>query len=163
MSAPARPTSKAKPRRAPPVLPGQLELFGAPEASPVTETPIPAAPTTPTPKSRALRNPHRRAPSKDRLAKPTTTAIAAPAPPAAVTAPMSHPNSKPAPASPDEWWTTRIVCAFLKISRKTLWERRRDQALGFPSPLHLGSARNLYRASAVRAWAERMAADARSA
>jgi predicted DNA-binding transcriptional regulator AlpA len=50
-----------------------------------------------------------------------------------------------------------MACSFLKISRKTLWERRRDPALKFPQPVHLGGARNLYRASAIRAWAERMA------
>jgi predicted DNA-binding transcriptional regulator AlpA len=51
-----------------------------------------------------------------------------------------------------------MTCAFLKISRKTLWERRRDPLLCFPQPVHLGGTRNLYRASAIREWAERMAA-----
>lgn len=59
----------------------------------------------------------------------------------------------------DEWWTTRMTCSFLKISRKTLWERRRDPLLNFPQPVQLGGARNLYRASAVRAWCEQMAAE----
>lgn len=45
----------------------------------------------------------------------------------------------------------------LKISRKTLWERRKDKSLGFPRPVQLGGARNLYRASAIRNWAEAMA------
>lgn len=57
----------------------------------------------------------------------------------------------------DEWWTTRMVCAFLKISRKTLWERRRKAALDFPRPVNLGGSRNVYRASAVRAWADALA------
>jgi predicted DNA-binding transcriptional regulator AlpA len=57
----------------------------------------------------------------------------------------------------DEWWTTRMVCAFLKISRKTLWERRRNEALVFPRPVNLGGSRNVYRASAVRAWADALA------
>jgi predicted DNA-binding transcriptional regulator AlpA len=61
------------------------------------------------------------------------------------------------PFAKDEWWTTRMVCAFLKISRKTLWERRRNAALDFPRPVNLGGSRNVYRASAVRAWAETMA------
>lgn len=50
-----------------------------------------------------------------------------------------------------------MACSFLKISRKTLWERRRDAALSFPQPVQLGGTRNLYRASAIRGWAERMA------
>jgi len=75
------------------------------------------------------------------------------------TAPISA-DSKPEPAAwapREEWWTSKMVCAFLKISRKTLWERRRTEGLGFPQPVQLGGARNLYRASAVRAWAEGMA------
>jgi predicted DNA-binding transcriptional regulator AlpA len=70
-------------------------------------------------------------------------------------------NPQPAtaqqPLAPDEWWTTRMTCAFLKISRKTLWERRRDPDLDFPQPVQLGGTRNVYRASAVKAWAEGMA------
>ena len=50
-----------------------------------------------------------------------------------------------------------MTCAFLKISRKTLWERRKDERLGFPQPVQLGGARNLYRASAIRSWADAMA------
>lgn len=49
-----------------------------------------------------------------------------------------------------------MTCAFLKISRKTLWERRRDPSLNFPQPVQLGGTRNVYRASAVRGWADRM-------
>lgn len=72
--------------------------------------------------------------------------------------PARRPAPAPAaPAATDEWWTTRMACSFLKISRKTLWERRRDEALGFPQPVQLGGSRNLYRASAIRGWAERMA------
>lgn len=67
------------------------------------------------------------------------------------------PTHQPPPAT-DEWWTTRMTCAFLKISRKTLWERRRDPDLNFPQPVQLGGTRNVYRASAVRAWAENLAA-----
>lgn len=71
--------------------------------------------------------------------------------------PKPTPAANPLPLVADEWWTTRMTCAFLKISRKTLWERRKDQRLGFPQPVHLGSARNLYRASAIRSWADAMA------
>ena len=79
--------------------------------------------------------------------------------------PAEPPRPKPAlvanplPPAADEWWTTRMTCAFLKISRKTLWERRKDQSLGFPPPVQLGGARNLYRASAIRSWADAMAED----
>lgn len=76
------------------------------------------------------------------------------APPAS---PKPAPAANPLPPAADEWWTTRMTCAFLKISRKTLWERRKDQSLGFPQPVQLGGARNLYRASAIRSWAEDMA------
>jgi predicted DNA-binding transcriptional regulator AlpA len=69
--------------------------------------------------------------------------------------PASHSSNEP--FAKDEWWTTRMVCAFLKISRKTLWERRRNADLDFPRPFNLGGSRNVYRASAVRAWAETMA------
>lgn len=163
MTAPARPASRTRQRRAPTVLPGQLDLFGGLEPAPVAEPPSATAPHKPAPKIEAKRNPPRHAPSKARLAESASTPLAAPAPPAVLPVKSVQPGTKPAAAPTDEWWTTRIVCAFLKISRKTLWERRRDKGLGFPSPLHLGSARNLYRASAVRAWAERMAADTRSA
>lgn len=71
--------------------------------------------------------------------------------------PKPVPVPNPLPPAADEWWTTRMTCAFLKISRKTLWERRKDESLGFPQPVQLGGARNLYRASAVRNWAEAMA------
>lgn len=70
----------------------------------------------------------------------------------------SAPAAFPAVQATDEWWTTRMTCSFLKISRKTLWERRRDPSLAFPQPVQLGGARNLYRAAAVRGWAERIAA-----
>lgn len=71
---------------------------------------------------------------------------------------LPPPSASPAPLASDEWWTTRMACSFLKISRKTLWERRRDPTLSFPQPVQLGGTRNLYRASAIRGWAESMAA-----
>ncbi len=72
----------------------------------------------------------------------------------------AKPPASPPPQQPmvsDEWWTTRMVCAFLKISRKTLWERRRNAMLDFPRPVSLGGSHNVYRASAIRAWADAMA------
>lgn len=88
------------------------------------------------------------------LPEPPSPANGRPEPPAR---PKSTPATNPLPPAADEWWTTRMTCAFLKISRKTLWERRKDQSLGFPHPVQLGGARNLYRASAVRNWAESIA------
>lgn len=85
---------------------------------------------------------------------PRTTANDTPAKPPRL---KPVPAANPLPPAADEWWTTRMTCAFLKISRKTLWERRKDESLGFPQPVQLGGARNLYRASAVRSWAERIA------
>lgn len=61
------------------------------------------------------------------------------------------------PVETDQWWTTDQVCAFLKLGRKAIWERRRNPLLEFPKPANLGGGRNHYRASAIRDWAERMA------
>lgn len=77
--------------------------------------------------------------------------------PAPSARPKPVPAPDPLPPAADEWWTTRMTCAFLKISRKTLWERRKDESLRFPQPVQLGGARNLYRASAIRSWAEAIA------
>ena len=109
--------------------------------------------------------------------KPTPTsqfdlfAAPAPAPPAPMAPPPNPANDRPVaplrgspqpaagqpPPATDEWWTTRMTCAFLKISRKTLWERRRDPELNFPQPVQLGGTRNVYRASAIRLWADAIA------
>lgn len=100
------------------------------------------------------------APSLERpLVPPPQSNNAAPARPTETRAKPKPPNAAPleAPVISDEWWTTRMVCAFLKISRKTLWERRRNSALDFPRPVNLGGSRNVYRASNVRAWADAMA------
>ncbi len=114
----------------------QLELFGG---SLDSSAPAPSLerPTVPPPQ-----------PNTTTIVRPPETR-ARPKPPA------SLPPEEP--VASDEWWTTRMVCAFLKISRKTLWERRRNAMLDFPRPVNLGGSRNVYRASAVRAWAETMA------
>lgn len=52
----------------------------------------------------------------------------------------------------DDWWTTRAVCAFLKIGRKALWVMRRDPASDFPAPVDVVGHRHLYLAAEVRAW-----------
>jgi predicted DNA-binding transcriptional regulator AlpA len=54
----------------------------------------------------------------------------------------------------DEWWTTAMVCAFLKLGRKAIWERTRSSTIGFPQPTHFGSCRHRWRAGEVKAWAE---------
>jgi predicted DNA-binding transcriptional regulator AlpA len=53
----------------------------------------------------------------------------------------------------DEWWTTAMVCSFLKLGRKAIWERTRHPTLGFPQPTHFGSCRHRWRAGEVKAWA----------
>lgn len=53
----------------------------------------------------------------------------------------------------DEWWTTAMVCAYLKLGRKAIWERTRNPKIGFPQPVHFGSCRHRWRAGEVRAWA----------
>ena len=54
----------------------------------------------------------------------------------------------------DDWWTTAMVCAYLKLGRKAIWERSRNPKIGFPKPTHFGSCRHRWRAGEVRAWAE---------
>lgn len=53
----------------------------------------------------------------------------------------------------DEWWTTEMVCAFLKIGRKALWERRRNVTLAMPRAYRMAGKRNLYRSAEIREWA----------
>lgn len=90
-------------------------------------------------------------------ARPDPPRASGPAQPVSAVRPSARRAGSQASAGasiPDEWWTTQMVCVFLKISRKTLWERRRKKALCFPRPVNLGGARNVYRASEVRLWAE---------
>ena len=54
----------------------------------------------------------------------------------------------------DEWWTLAMVCAYLKLGRKAVWERKRDPKLGFPQPVCLGSSRPRWRGHDVRSWAD---------
>ena len=53
----------------------------------------------------------------------------------------------------DEWWTTAMVCAYLKLGRKAVWERNRDPRHQFPKAFHFGSMRHRWRSEEVRAWA----------
>lgn len=54
----------------------------------------------------------------------------------------------------DEWWTTAMVCAYLKLGKRALWDIRRDPSKGFPVALKPGGKVNLFRALDVRAWLE---------
>jgi predicted DNA-binding transcriptional regulator AlpA len=53
----------------------------------------------------------------------------------------------------DEWWTTAMVCAYLKLGRKAIWERTRNPKIGFPKPTNFGSCRHRWRAGEVKHWA----------
>lgn len=65
---------------------------------------------------------------------------------------MSKPSIKPID---DEWWTTAMVCAHLKLGKRALWDIRRDPAKRFPEAIKPGGKVNLFRASDVRGWMDR--------
>jgi predicted DNA-binding transcriptional regulator AlpA len=52
----------------------------------------------------------------------------------------------------DEWWTTEIVCAHLKLSKRALWDLRAHPTKAFPVAIKPGGKINLFRAAEVRAW-----------
>ncbi len=52
----------------------------------------------------------------------------------------------------DEWWTTEMVCAHLKLSKRALWDLRAHPAKAFPVAIKPGGKINLFRAAEVRAW-----------
>jgi hypothetical protein len=52
----------------------------------------------------------------------------------------------------DEWWTTAMVCNYLKLKRRALWDIRRDPAKAFPVAVKPGGKVNLFRAEDVRLW-----------
>ena len=54
----------------------------------------------------------------------------------------------------DEWWTLSMVCAYLKVGRKAIWERKRDPHIAFPKSVCHGSSRPRWRSLEVRAWAD---------
>jgi predicted DNA-binding transcriptional regulator AlpA len=58
----------------------------------------------------------------------------------------------------EEWWTTEMVCAHLKLSKRALWDLRAHPTKAFPVAIKPGGKINLFRAAEVRAW---MAAGAR--
>lgn len=52
----------------------------------------------------------------------------------------------------DEWWTTAMVCSYLKLKRRALWDIRRDPGKAFPAAVKPGGKVNLFRAQDVRVW-----------
>jgi predicted DNA-binding transcriptional regulator AlpA len=60
----------------------------------------------------------------------------------------------------DEWWTLNMVCAYLKLGRKAVWERKRDPLIGFPKAVCHGSSRPRWRSQEVRAWADQSSHEA---
>jgi predicted DNA-binding transcriptional regulator AlpA len=54
----------------------------------------------------------------------------------------------------DEWWTTAMVCAYLQLGRKAIWERQRDVRFQFPPAFHFGTMRHRWRSEDVKAWAK---------
>ena len=52
----------------------------------------------------------------------------------------------------DEWWTTAMVCSYLKLKRRALWDIRRDPEKAFPAAVKPGGKVNLFRAEDVRVW-----------
>lgn len=55
----------------------------------------------------------------------------------------------------DEWWTTAMVCSYLKLKRRALWDIRRDAAKAFPPAIKPGGKVNLFRAEDVQLWVAR--------
>lgn len=52
----------------------------------------------------------------------------------------------------DDWWTTAMVCSYLKLKRRALWDIRRDPTKAFPAAVKPGGKVNLFRAEDVRVW-----------
>lgn len=73
---------------------------------------------------------------------------------------MSAPKLSPLD---DEWWTTAMVCAYLKLGKRALWDIRCNPSKGFPMALKPGGKVNLFRALDVRAWLENRSAFERPA
>lgn len=146
-------------RKTDPTAANQLDMF------------VSLAPTDPAPDLRQLGNQapaSDKAPANDSDLTPLVQAEHAPefVPLAAETPPAgsgpSFPPRQPKPAAvlkssagwvDDEWWTLAMVCAYLKLGRKAVWERKRDTKLGFPQPVCLGSSRPRWRGGEVKAWA----------
>jgi predicted DNA-binding transcriptional regulator AlpA len=128
----------------------QLDMFGA-----LTEPPVAAKPAAPEPAMTLAANDQ--VVAKQATPAPTSN----PADDAAIREAEAPSPRQPRPATihsttgwvDDEWWTLAMVCAYLKLGRKAVWERKRDPKLGFPQPVTLGSSRPRWRGQDVRAWA----------
>jgi hypothetical protein len=57
----------------------------------------------------------------------------------------------------DAWWTTELVCAHLKLSKRALWDLRAHPTKAFSVAIKPGGTINLFRAAEVRAWMAEMA------
>jgi predicted DNA-binding transcriptional regulator AlpA len=132
----------------------QMDMFGGWGAKPFEPRPTPAV-ITPEPRPIEVAN--------DEVALPepaaNDTPIPQPDPPMETQATIQ--TIKPAQPKVtiatgwenDEWWTTAMVCAYLKLGRKAIWERTRNPKIGFPQATHFGSCRHRWRAGEVKAWA----------
>jgi predicted DNA-binding transcriptional regulator AlpA len=133
-----------------PTTTSQLDMFGA-----LSEAPTASKPAAPEPAMAPAANDQGVA--KQVPAVPTSE----PENDAPVCEAEAPPSRQPRPATihsttgwvDDEWWTLAMVCAYLKLGRKAVWERKRDPKLGFPQPVTLGSSRPRWRGQDVRAWA----------
>jgi len=125
--------SKRRTVRNEPVDPRQQDLFAEDRPQPSCSASAPVA--KPAQRKADVRHPEKRVKAK---APPLVKVRSAP----------------PAFNVSDDWWTTRAVCAFLKIGRKALWSMRRDPTSDFPEPVDAVGHRHLYLAAEVRAWME---------
>ncbi|WP_395777586.1 helix-turn-helix transcriptional regulator [Aquidulcibacter sp.] len=144
-------------RKPEPAHSAQLDMFGG-WAQPANEQTSPSLPAVADPLTIEAANDQIESISLDgpvsELREPDVAEFAAPE------AVVSRLQVPVAPVKPpqnwenDEWWTTAMVCAYLKLGRKAIWERTRNPKIGFPKPTHFGSCRHRWRAGEVRAWAE---------
>jgi predicted DNA-binding transcriptional regulator AlpA len=144
----------------------QLDMFGglnsSGDPSPATASETTEVPTAASERHRAEAKPANDMPPVQTQPDADTeadTASTQTPPEAALEAPppAREPRKPAIPCSStwvdEEWWTLSMVCAYLKLGRKAVWERKRDPKLGFPQPVRLGSSRPRWRGPDVRAWA----------
>ena len=145
-------------RKPDPTSANQLDMFGTLGPEPATSVAVPAVQEA---------EPAKPAPANDSQAVIVAAAESDPCDTTvqgADTAIPAEPTHPPKPSRPatvitttgwvdDEWWTLAMVCAYLKLGRKAVWERKRDPKLGFPQPVCLGSSRPRWRGNEVREWA----------
>ncbi len=115
----------------------QMDMFGGWVAPPFEQRPAPAVMT---PESRPIDV------ANDEVPLPEPAANDTPIPQSDPPMETQATSQTIKPASPkvmiatgwenDEWWTTAMVCAYLKLGRKAIWERTRNPKIGFPKPTH---------------------------